>query len=163
MKYRFEFMTLTQLGEIFGVSSHKVGDWLVELGFRTENKRPSKLAFEADVVKEGPSRGQGYNWIWHAEKTIEAIEAAGHKRTFPAPLGLVEAPILCGPFTLISDSTQNFRVENRDQDVVLQGQGNGGGLLTVMNAAHRLGYFQRNLLQSSKDDVHEHGCSAKKE
>ena len=163
MKYRFEFMTLTQLGEIFGVSSHQVGNWLVEIEFRTESKRPSRLAFEIDAVKEGPSKGQGYNWVWHVERTITALEAAGRRRVFPAPLGLVEAPMLCGPFTLINDSTHNFRVENQYRDVVLQGQGNGNGLLAVMNAAHRLGFFQRYLLQSSKDDVQEHGSSAQKE
>jgi hypothetical protein len=122
MKYRFEYMTLTQLGEIFGVSSHKVGDWLVEIDFRTENKRPSKMAFEKDVVKEGPSRGQGYNWVWHAEKTITALEVAGHKRVFPAPRDLVDPSPMVAPFAIRTTDEGNFLIENGDGEPILLGQ-----------------------------------------
>lgn len=122
MKYRFEFMSLTQLGEIFGVSSHKVGDWLVEIGFRTESKRPSKLAFENDVVKEGPSRGQGYNWVWHTDRTIRALEAVGHQRVFPAPRGLVDPSPMVAPFAIRTTSDGNFLVENGEGEPILLGQ-----------------------------------------
>jgi hypothetical protein len=99
-KYRYEFMNLTQLGELFGGSSHQVGSWLVTIGLRTEDKRPSKKAFDDFYVTEGPSRGQGYNWVWNSVKTAAAFESAGHKRVFPAPLGLVTPAVLIGPFTL---------------------------------------------------------------
>ena len=33
--FRFEYMTLTQIGKIFGVSSQQVGKWLVQIDLRT--------------------------------------------------------------------------------------------------------------------------------
>ena len=38
--FRFEFRTLTQIGEVFGASSHQVGKWLVEIGLRTRERGP---------------------------------------------------------------------------------------------------------------------------
>lgn len=58
MKFRFEFMTLTQIGEVFGVSNQKVGKWLVKLGLRTTANKPSVAAFEGGYVMAGPSRNQ---------------------------------------------------------------------------------------------------------
>lgn len=131
MKYKFEFMSLTQLGEIFGVSSHQVGNWLVEIGFRTESKRPCKLAFENDVVKEGPSRGQGYNWVWHAEGTVKSLEAAGHKRVFPAPRDLVDPSPMISPFAIRTTSDGNFLVENGEGEPILLGQNQESGKLLI--------------------------------
>lgn len=138
-EFKFKNMSLTQLGEIFGVSSHKVGDWLVEIGFRTEDKRPSRKAFALSVVSEGPSRNQGYNWIWKSDETVAALENAGHKRSFPAPSDLVEMPLLIGPFALINEGNGTFRIENKHEETVLFGQGeaNGKALFKVLNVADR--------------------------
>ena len=138
---------MTQIGELFGVSSQQVGKWLFSFGLRTEGNRPSRRAFDGHFVKEGPSRNQGYNWIWHSEQTIAAIESAGHKRVFPAPLGLVTPAVLIGPLTLKSSADGNFRIENRDGEPVLSGQGesNGAVLLRVLEAADRHAVFQRSL------------------
>ena len=78
--FRFEFRTLTQIGEVFGASSHQVGKWLVEIGLLTEGKRPSTAAFDGEFVTQGPSRGNGYNWVWHSVRTVAALEKAGHRR-----------------------------------------------------------------------------------
>src|SRR5262249_39816398 len=84
--YKYEFMTLTQLGQLFGVTSHQLGRWLVNIGLRNDQKRPAKKAFDGDYCKMGPSRGDGYNWIWNTEKTVEALTQAGHKMVSPPPL-----------------------------------------------------------------------------
>lgn len=143
-KYRFEYMTLTQLGELFGVSSQQVGKWLASMGLRTDN-RPSRKAFDGHFVREGPSRNQGYNWVWNSGMTVAAIESAGHRRVFPAPLGLVTPAVLIGPLTLRHSADGNFRIENKDGEPVLMGQGekNGAVLLRVLEAADRHAVFQR--------------------
>ena len=44
MKYTYEFLSLTQLGVLFEVSNQKVGKWLVALGLRTVDHKPSRAA-----------------------------------------------------------------------------------------------------------------------
>ena len=43
--FRFPYMTLTQLGQLFGVSSHQIGKWLRAMGLRTNENRPSRETF----------------------------------------------------------------------------------------------------------------------
>lgn len=60
-----EFSTLTELGKLFGVSSHSIGRWLIECGLRTPGKKPSRKAFEDGLVRQAPTgRGAGYFWVW---------------------------------------------------------------------------------------------------
>ena len=80
-----DFLSQTELGKLYGVSSHKIGKWLLDLGLRTKDNKPSRTAFEAGFVDQRPSTQPGtYFWVWHSEKTMQALDKAGHKR--------VEAP-----------------------------------------------------------------------
>ena len=75
-----EFLSMTELGKLYGVSSHKIGKWLVELGLRDNNKKPSKAAFENGYVQQRDSTQPGtYFWVWHKQKTMWVLEKAGHK------------------------------------------------------------------------------------
>ena len=47
-----EFLSQTDLGKLFGVSSHVIGKWLLDCGLRTENKKPSRKAFEGGYVEK---------------------------------------------------------------------------------------------------------------
>jgi hypothetical protein len=98
--FKYQVMTLSQLGSLFGVTSHKVGKWLMDIGLRTTEGRPSRRAHQEKFVETAPSRNQGYVWAWHAESTVAALEEAGHRRVSPAPLDLVEPPALVAPFSL---------------------------------------------------------------
>ena len=40
------FLSLTELGQLYGVSRNMVGQWLVDLGLRTKEKKPSRAAFD---------------------------------------------------------------------------------------------------------------------
>lgn len=51
-----EYFTLTELGRLYGVSSHVVGRWLKNLGLRTESGQPSNQAFADGFVSQRPSR-----------------------------------------------------------------------------------------------------------
>ena len=85
MKRRFNFkrsepgyVSMTELGNMFGVTSHVIGRWLRGIGLRTKNNRPSQRAFDQDLTK--PIRnGQGYYYVWHATKAIEALKEADHE------------------------------------------------------------------------------------
>ena len=80
-----EFMSLTELGKIYGVSRNKVGAWLVELGLRTKDRRPDKAAFDGGFVEQRLSTQPGtYFWVWQAERTCQALDTAGHMRAEPA-------------------------------------------------------------------------------
>ncbi len=72
-------LTLTQLGTVFGVTSHKIGYWLVKAGLRTADKHPSPRAFEEGFVKRCQN-GTGYFYVWHKAKTIALLESEGHRR-----------------------------------------------------------------------------------
>jgi hypothetical protein len=78
-----EFLSLTDLGRLYGVSSHKMGRWLVDLRLRTTDKKPSDAAFAGGYVAKRDSRQPGtYYWVWHREKTKRLLRQAGHR-----PLG----------------------------------------------------------------------------
>ena len=74
-----EFLSLTELGKLYGVSSHKMGKLLMDLGLRDKSKKPSRTAFENRFVQQRDSTQPGtYFWVWHAAKTMWALEKAGH-------------------------------------------------------------------------------------
>ncbi len=74
------YVSQTELGNLFGVTSHRIGQWLREIGWRTSKNKPSQEAFDRDLARPISSgRNNGYFYVWHATKTIEALEKAGHK------------------------------------------------------------------------------------
>jgi hypothetical protein len=149
--YKFKHMTLTQLGGLFGVTSHEVGKWLVEIGLRTPQKRPSREAFAGGYVEQGPSRNQGYNWCWDSAKTVEALEAAGHRRIPNPPPGLVDPPLLNGPFRSRPNDSSGFDIVNGDGSVavVVTGEKNAIFLARLLNLADGSGYIARHMNQPS--------------
>jgi len=149
--FRFEYMTLTQIGEIFGVSSHQVGKWLVEIGLRTPTKRPSREAFASGYVEQRPSRNQGYNWCWDSAKTIEALEKVGHPRIPNPPQELVDPPILNGPFQARPNNSNGFDIISGDGSVavVVTGERNAAFLAKVLNTADQCGVLGRHVNKPS--------------
>jgi hypothetical protein len=76
-----EFLSLTELGQIYGVSRIKLGQWLVDLGLRTAQKKPSRAAFAGGFVDQRPStQPNTYYWVWHGEKTTRLLDEAGFQR-----------------------------------------------------------------------------------
>jgi len=147
-------MTLTQIGEIFGVSSHQVGKWLVEAGLRTPEKRPSREAFAGGYVEQGPSRNQGYNWCWHSDKTVIVLEMAGHRRIPNPPHELVDPPALNGPFQARPNGSNGFDLVNGDGSVavVVVGERNAVFVAKVLNLADQHHVLARHMSGSSPVD-----------
>jgi hypothetical protein len=79
-------MSLTELGRLYGVSSHVVGRWLKGLGLRTEGGRPSPEAFARGYVGQRPSRQPGtYFWVWDAERTTAILDGMRYPRAVLDP------------------------------------------------------------------------------
>lgn len=69
------FVTLTELAATFGVSRAAISAWLVEIGLRTGSGTPTQNA-----LKEGfcEVRAGGALILWHRQRAIAALKAAGH-------------------------------------------------------------------------------------
>lgn len=80
MNHLSEFMSMTQIGRLFGVSSHKIGAWLTAIGLR-EDGNPTHIARNGGYVTTVPNgRNDGFYWVWKTRPTIKALERAGHRR-----------------------------------------------------------------------------------
>ena len=76
-----EFISLTDLGRLYGVSSHKVGKWLKELGLRTRSGDPSPIAFADGMVEKCNSTQPGtYFYLWHFERTTAIFDGMCYPR-----------------------------------------------------------------------------------
>jgi hypothetical protein len=88
-----KYMSLTELGRLYGVSRVRMGQWLVDLGLRTQGKKPSHMAFNGGFVDQRPSTQlDTYFWVWHAAKTIRLLDEAGHERVQPPEVPSDPAP-----------------------------------------------------------------------
>src|SRR5262245_36406561 len=82
---RDEYLTMTEIGRLFGVSSHVIGRKLNEIGLRN-GRKPSGAAFNGGYCEERwASDLRGYCWAWAKTKTIESLEGAGMKRIDQPP------------------------------------------------------------------------------
>jgi hypothetical protein len=81
MREEITYVNLTELGRVFGMTSHGIGKLLKIIGLRESNGKPSSKAFHEGYCEQAPTnRGTGYYYVWHREKIIHALEEAGCKR-----------------------------------------------------------------------------------
>jgi hypothetical protein len=65
-----KYLSLTELAELVGGTSHSVGRTLTTAGLR-RNGKPSSQAFALGLVQQSPTnRGSGYFYKWHRDKTM---------------------------------------------------------------------------------------------
>lgn len=73
-----EYGSQTELGKIFGVSSHTMGVWLRDAGLRGPDGKPTTTGH--GYADTRPSTNPGtYFWVWHKERTLRLLESLGHK------------------------------------------------------------------------------------
>ncbi len=139
--YKYRLMTLTQLGSLFGTTSHQVGKWLVEIGLRTTKGKPSPKAFDGKLCETAPSHGQAYQWAWVVDKVVPTLELAGHRRINPPPLELVDPPSLTGPFSEKKCDDGRIEIVGGDGEVsvIVVGSRNAKLVVSLLNLAHRYG------------------------
>lgn len=102
------YVNQTQLGELFGGTSHDVGRWLDALGLRSGGY-PTRKAFEEGYVS---SAGLQYGYRWHGEKTAAALEQAGHKRVPQKSTAKIT-----GPFSAVENGPNAFQILSGDGTV----------------------------------------------
>lgn len=160
MKLRYEYLTLGQLGEVFGTTSHKVGRWLVQIGLRYESKqglKPSRDAYGGGFVKDVPSRNQGYCYAWHAEKSIKALVEAGHKVSIQPGHELLAPCRLNGPFRYRPNAQIGHEIVNADGSVAVcvTGEDNARFLTRLLNLADKYGVVQKAIRseENSRDET----------
>lgn len=76
-----DFISLTEIGKLYGVSSHVVGKWLKGLGLRTESGAPSVQAFREKYVAQRPSTQPGtFFYVWHGARTTALLDGMCYPR-----------------------------------------------------------------------------------
>jgi hypothetical protein len=143
MKFKYKFLTQTQLGRLFGVSSHKIGGWLVEVSLRTEDKRPSDRAHHDGFCTTAPSGSTGYHWVWNSQKTVRALQEAGHALVSDAPSELVEPSVLNGPFSMSPTRTKEILNTDGSVAVSVMNEQSARIVLKLLNTSHRHGVIER--------------------
>jgi len=142
-----EYETLTELGKHYDVSCKKMGALLEELGLRRVGKKPTSLAFDLGLVKKtytGHGDEDGYFYTWHAAKTINLLEKAGHQQseipTYQQP-NEVKVPLLIGPFSNRLSGTNSYEILNGDGNVVYWtiGDENARIIVNLLNLAYNHG------------------------
>ncbi len=81
-----DYITLTTLGEIYGVAAREVGRWLKNMGLRHEDGRPSREAIKQGFVQERTLDHGGYFYLWHREKTCHELDMMGYPRGGVSPI-----------------------------------------------------------------------------
>lgn len=74
------YISLTALGQIYGVSARDVGTWLKGLGLREPNGWPSRDAVKQGLVHERVSQ-YGSLWLWHRERTTDVLDGMCYPRS----------------------------------------------------------------------------------
>ena len=74
------FITLTRLGQIYGVNGRDVGTWLKNLSLRQPDGRPTREAIQQGLVQERSLEYGGCFWHWHKETTCAILDGMGYKR-----------------------------------------------------------------------------------
>lgn len=151
----FEFLSLTQLGKVFGVSAIQIGRWLVKLGLR-ENGQPTEKALEEGFVTFVEMEQMEKFHTWHRIKTIASLAELGIKPVdqngedqFMKPENLnliipIEQPPAQGPFILRSVGSVCLEFVDANGIVRLHGTDEpfANQILRLMNQAHeKLGWW----------------------
>ena len=75
--FRNTWRTLTEMGQVFGVSAIKFGNLLKQHGLREPDGAASQLAKDGNFYQEiVPKEGKSY-YLWHSQKTSDHLVELG--------------------------------------------------------------------------------------
>lgn len=81
------WLTQTEFGVMYGVSSHRIGKWLVEAGVRDRRGRPTQQAFLLGIVQKRPCKNPGtYFYVWAQAEVEVLFHELGYERPLAKPL-----------------------------------------------------------------------------
>lgn len=139
-----EYLSQTELGKLFGATSHEIGKWLVNCGLRTDRNKPSQRAFdEGFVMTTGTGRGLvgSYYYVWNKSKTVAALQSAGH-RLRPHFDPSIDGRLL-GPFEANRSSANGFELVDASGHaaIFVMGEKNALVVVELLNLATKHGRF----------------------
>lgn len=142
-RFKYPRMTLTQIGQLFGVTNQQVGKWLASAGLRDDRGKPTRTAHDGGYCEQAPSRNDMYVWAWKPERVVPVLEQHGHKMLPMPPVDLVEPSPLSGPFGLRTDANGFTEITNADGTVaaLVPGRQHAEKLAGVMNLVHKHSKF----------------------
>ncbi len=145
MKYTKKLFIQSELGKLFGVSSHTIGKWLVDCGLRDHNGQPTRRAIDEKFCGPLLATMQYTNIGWNPDKTVPLLISHGHKLVDQPPSWLVQTSNLHGPFA-ISVSNPNV-VVNSDGDFVAETSSakHSTVISRLLDLAHKHGVIERLL------------------
>lgn len=137
----FEYLTQTQLGEVFGVSAYQLGAWLSQLRLKGP-REPTPTAL-SDGLAKPVTNGDVTFYAWSKERVVALLLAAGHKPKSSEQPGAPPQPALplVGPFTPRQGQDGDYEIVGSDGGVAVwtKGEINARRLATLMTLAHRFG------------------------
>lgn len=74
------WMSLTELGQLFGISTTHCGRALDRLGWRDRHGRPTTTAVEAGAASASGSSVQARSAIWNSKVCTSLLQSQGYKR-----------------------------------------------------------------------------------
>ena len=76
-----EYCNMKTIGQLYGLSSHKVGRELRDCGYRQDGK-PTKKAYSEGmaVVRHDPEHPEWISYLWHRAKVTELLEDFGFRK-----------------------------------------------------------------------------------
>ena len=139
----FDYLTQTQLGQLFGATSHEVGRWLKELGFKRLDGRPSEEAIRSGMAKN-VTNGPLHFPVWNKEKAVTLFEANGHRREDVAEPEMPRSSsevTLVGPFSARSTGGDGYELlgGNEKVGVWVRGEANAERIAAILSLAYECG------------------------
>ena len=139
----FDYLTQSQLGQLFGATSHEIGRWLRELGFKRTDNRPSDEAIRSGVV-ENVMNGSVHFPAWNKEKVVTLLEANGHRRsdsTEPEVPSRSNDLTLVGPFSARHNGGDGYEIldGNGDVGIWVRGEANAERIAAILSLAYNCG------------------------
>jgi hypothetical protein len=114
-----EFISITDLGKLFGLKRRTMGKLLVTVGLRTTDGNATQDAIDGGFTKRIPTNrvsGIEFN-IWHAARTVRRLEEAGYRRAINAPP--IDERCLVGPFCYRPSGRFIFEVRNANGTIIM--------------------------------------------
>lgn len=145
MKFKKPYLTLAELGQVFGVSEAKIVRRLTNMNLRTSRGKPSFKAFSEKWVTSTHAQSSNDKYVWHGQRTVAALVEDGATIAVPPPMDLFAASNLEGPFKIRSNSDSPHEIvgANGEVEVWVAGDLNAQIVCKLLNVGHRLGVLQR--------------------
>ena len=143
MPYQKRFMNQTDLGRLFGVTSHVIGRRLTKAGLK--GTIPTPQAIRDGYAVSCPIDETRAGWYWVPDKVVPVLLAAGHELVSDLPQDLVVIPDLHGPFEISQSDPRVILNANGTMAFRAASARNARAIYGFLVTAERVGALARAL------------------